>query len=125
MNSSEFKQMIKRHIVKQTFCIPRENSLSRVYMSTDGSNKKYLVTWTCDTDNKCVNKDVIEISDEQYKELWNQYVDKCNWYIKWYASFSDILSGVLQELNNCEMWQKKYWTVHRDTLMFMINDRRI
>lgn len=131
MNNKEFKQMVKQHKVKQTFCIPtvdlsrNDFHLNRIYIDTETPSKLYSVQWEIDYIKKDVIKTVTPITEAQYELYMLRYKSIANDLIRNVNKHADIVARVMHCINECPMYQKKFWQLTLDTVTFIINDRRI
>lgn len=125
MDSKEFKQMIKQHKVKQTFCLPEEDRIIRVYIDTENPEVMYKCAWSLDYVSSSIKKvtDIINIS--QYTALYNKYKSYAVKLLNDDVYHACMLNQTVSLLNECPMYQKKYYKVLLDTLSFIVNDRRI
>lgn len=125
MNSKEFKQMIKQHKVKQTFCLPEEERIIRVYIDTTDPEVMYKCKWSIDYVSSSIKKIVDKISITEYMELYNKYKAYALKLLNDDVYHACMLNQTVSMLNECPMYQKKYYKILLDTLSFIPNDRRI
>lgn len=130
MNSKEFKQMIKKHQVKQTFCLPYKVPydnfyLYRVYINTEDPSNMYVCEWKIDYVARDISKVVRSITSEEYKNYLIRYKTLAADYKKDKFKLYNATAYAMKELEACPMYQKKFWQIALDTITFMPNDRRI
>lgn len=125
MDSKEFKQMIKQHKVKQTFCIPEDDYILRVYIDTEDPEVMYKCRWSIDYISLSIKKTVDKITRAEYIDLYNKYKAYALKLLNDDVYHACMLNQTVSLLNECQMYQKKYYKVLLDTLSFIVNDRRI
>lgn len=121
MDNKIFKEMIKKHLVKQSFVrIIDNDTLLRFYQNTTNDDK-YIVTWKVNSDNKTTDKSVSIIEKGEWVYHWHKYAAEVEQFRKTgsVSQFGIILSS--EE----PMYRKKFDKIQADTLKFMLKDERI
>lgn len=122
MNNKAFKEMIKKHQVKQSFILLNpdvEESIYRFYQDTSDPEKLYCSTWLIDRVTNQLQKEVKQISKEEWLKYWHAYSLDC--------TRTDVFAlDYFQKMSvEAPMHQRKYWKIKADTVLFMKKDQRI
>ena len=121
MDNKTFKEMIKKHQVKQSFVrIIDNDTLLRFYQDTTNDDK-YIVIWKVNSDDKTIDKSVSKIENGEWVYHWHKYAAEVEHFRKTGSvnQYNIIISS--EE----PMYRKKFDKIQADTLKFMLKDERI
>lgn len=119
MDSKTFKEMIKKHQVKQLFILDAGISkFYRIYIDTFGPKTIWKVTWEVTLNNK-VDKFIDRIDYVTFEGIKELYKQQCKHDLTEYIAF------VQEQFDNCVMEQKKFWLTKLRGLLFSVNDKRV
>lgn len=120
MDSKIFKEMIKRHQVKQSFVLLNPNgreAIYRLYQNTSKPDKLYCCVWFIKDYELC--KVVVDVNPSSWQIAWNKYVVACQ-----HVNI-DMIAGYQKALTEAPVHLKKYWKIKIDTVRFMLKDKRV
>lgn len=131
LENKAFKEMIKRHEVKQVFSLlndPDEDgvpSMRRIYVSTTAPVKMYIQYLVLE-DLSCY-KSVIEIDDYTYNTYWQDYLKQAKHMQEHPAAAEKEAAGceAMQDDPETHMSHKKFWKIRNNAVRFMLKDKRI
>lgn len=122
MTNKEFKQLIKKHQVKQSFCRLMPGFILRFYKDTI-TEDIWCSKWRI-IDDKAVEITVEPLDKEIWIFHWHKYVSEChNWREE--VNQEPDLAAKITNLEQYPMQQRKYWKIWHSTLDFMLHDTRV
>ena len=130
LENKTFKEMIKRHEVKQVFSLLEQPEcgaigMKRIYVSTTAPVKMYIQQLVL-MDVSCY-KSVTEIDDRIYNAYWCTYLKQAKYMQEHVAAAEKEAAGceAMQDDPDTPMSHKKFWKIRADAVRFMLKDKRI
>lgn len=123
MDNKSFKEMIKKHQVKQSFVRldPDEGkeSLIRFYQDTSNPDLLYMHSWCIDPESNRLVKTVDQTDKGNWQYHWHKYVSQCM-----HADAYKV-ETYFEKSRTAPMQQRKYWLIKAQTVLFMQKDARV
>ena len=121
MDNKSFKEMIKKHQVKQSFvCIDIDEgteSIYRFYQDTSNPNNLYCNKWYIK--DGVLQKEIEQVNKGIWKYYWHKYVNSCLNADKYDLTYFKKM------YEESPMEHRKYWKIKLETVLFMLKDQRI
>lgn len=120
MDNKTFKEMIKKHLVKQSFVLLNPNgreAIYKLYQGTSKPDKLYCHVWFIKDYE--LHKVVVDVSLSSWQTAWNKYIIQCQ------CANIDKIAIYQKALVEAPVQLKKYWKIKIDTVRFMLKDQRV
>lgn len=122
MTNKEFKQLLKKHQVKQSFVRILGNIIFRFYKDTV-SEDLWCSKWEIEED-KSVKITVVPINKCVWSFHWHRYVNECR-NLREEVNRESIIFSKTKDLEQYTMQQRKFWKIWYSAIDFMLNDKRV
>lgn len=122
MTNKDFKQLIKKHQVKQSFVRLLPDIILRFYKDTV-SEDLWCSKWEIEED-KSVKITVAPINKCVWAFHWHKYVNECRNLREEVNRESSIVFKT-KDIEQYIMQQRKFWKIWYSAIDFMIHDKRV
>ena len=121
MTNKEFKQLIKKHQVKQSFVRLLPGVILRFYKDTI-SEDLWCSEWKAEGGS--VNVTVKPLDRYTWAFHWHKYTAECH-NLRGEVNKELNLIFKTKDIEQYDMQQRKFWKIWYSTINFMIHDKRV
>lgn len=122
MTNKEFKQLIKKHQVKQSFVRLLPGIILRFYKDTI-TEDLWCSRWAIE-EGKAVKITIVPIDRYIWAYHWHKYVNDCH-NLRGKVNKESNLIFKTKDIEQYDMQQRKFWKIWYSTINFMIHDKRV
>lgn len=122
MTNKEFKQLIKKHQVKQSFVRLLPDIILRFYKDTV-SEDLWCSKWEIEED-KSVKITVVPINKCVWAFHWHKYANEC-YNLREEVNRESSIVFKTKDIEQYTMQQRKFWKIWYSTINFMTHDKRV
>lgn len=126
MENKAFKEMIKKHEVKQSFTRVMEDKecLLRFYQHTADPQQMFCCKWEVDPCSGKLDKSVEPLDIGTWKYHWHKYTAEVQ-ELKESDAPHDYTDAAFEQFKHAPMELKKYYLIKAETFQFMLKDKRV